>query len=94
MANNGGPVATHALTIGSPAIDAGNNAVCPAADARNVARPYDGDGNGVAVCDIGAVEARHQVSIADAVVNEGNAGMTTAVFTVTLAPASNTAISV
>jgi hypothetical protein len=40
----------------SPVIDAGDNAACPAVDQRGVARPIDGDGDGVAVCDIGAVE--------------------------------------
>lgn len=94
LAANGGPVATHALLSGSPAIDAGANAQCPATDARGVARPYDGDADGTAVCDIGAFEARHRVSIADVSVSEGNSGATTAAFTVALSPASATAISV
>jgi len=46
----------HPLTIGSPAIDAGP-ATCMALDERLVLRPKDGDGNGSAICDIGAYEA-------------------------------------
>ncbi|MFT5194280.1 MAG: beta-glucanase (GH16 family) [Candidatus Promineifilaceae bacterium] len=51
LANNGGPTLTHALLVGSPAIDAANGAVCPVTDQRGVARPQG------AGCDIGAVEA-------------------------------------
>ncbi len=94
LGNYGGAVQTHALRAGSPAIDAGDNTRCPATDARNIARPYDGDGNGSAVCDIGAVEARHQIAIADSTVLEGDSGFVTAVFTVTLAPTSSVPISV
>ena len=94
LTNNGGYVATHALLPGSPAIDAGDSARCPATDARTIARPYDGDGNGAAVCDMGAVEARHSILIADSTVLEGDSGSITAVFTVTLAPTGTTPISV
>ena len=44
------------LTSDSPAIDAGDDTVCPATDYRGFARPVDGDGDGNAVCDVGAYE--------------------------------------
>lgn len=50
LADNGGPTLTHALLDGSPAIDAGDAASCPATDQRGVTRPQ-GPG-----CDIGAFE--------------------------------------
>ncbi len=56
LQDNGGLTFTHALLRGSAAIDAGNNSVCPDTDQRGVARPQDGDGDTVAVCDIGAFE--------------------------------------
>jgi hypothetical protein len=46
----------HPLLPGSPAIDAGNNAIAPATDKRGQMRPFDGDGSGTAVADIGAYE--------------------------------------
>jgi hypothetical protein len=57
LADNGGPVPTHALNPGSPLIDAGNPATpgsggdaCAATDARGVARPQG------PACDVGAFE--------------------------------------
>jgi hypothetical protein len=50
LGNNGGLTQTHALPLGSPAIDAGTNTGCPATDQRGAPRPY------VSTCDIGAVE--------------------------------------
>jgi hypothetical protein len=57
LANNGGETLTHALLPGSPAIDGGTNAGCPAKDQRNVNRPIDGDLSGFGQCDVGAYEA-------------------------------------
>ena len=49
LANNGGPTRTHALLVGSPAIDAGDDAACFGSDQRGIAT------RGV-TCDIGAFE--------------------------------------
>ena len=50
LQDNGGPTDTLALQTGSPAIDAGTDTGCPAADQRGTARPQ------AAACDIGAFE--------------------------------------
>jgi hypothetical protein len=50
LADNGGPTLTHALLEGSPAIDAGDDSVCPAVDQRGIARPQG------AACDVGSYE--------------------------------------
>ena len=41
---------------GSPAIDAGDNSVCPPVDILSIPRPADDNGDGNAVCNIGAYE--------------------------------------
>ena len=63
LKNNGGPTQTHALVAGSPAIDAGNPGGCQdnsgallQTDQRGFPRDVDGNGDGTARCDIGAVE--------------------------------------
>jgi hypothetical protein len=50
LANNGGPTETMALLPNSPAIDAGDDQLCPLTDQRGVFRPQG------AHCDIGAFE--------------------------------------
>lgn len=55
LASNGGVTQTLAPLPGSPAIDAGDSATCPATDQRGWPR-VNGDGFGGAVCDIGAHE--------------------------------------
>lgn len=55
---NGGVLPTQALRPGSPAIDRGDPAHCPATDQRGIVRPADGNGDGNAACDIGAYELR------------------------------------
>lgn len=57
LQDNGGPTFTHAFLFGSPAIDAGSNTDCLSNDQRGNPRPVDGDGDGVAKCDIGAYES-------------------------------------
>jgi hypothetical protein len=45
------------LGFDSPAIDKGTDSGCPTTDLDNLLRPADGDGNGIATCDMGAFEA-------------------------------------
>lgn len=54
--DHGGPTPTHLPLPGSPAIDLGST-VCTGKDQRGAPRPADGDGDGEARCDSGAVEA-------------------------------------
>ncbi|MEX2140962.1 MAG: choice-of-anchor Q domain-containing protein [Pirellulales bacterium] len=56
LADNGGPTMTQPLLPDSPAIDAGNNTGAPSTDQRGNRRPRDGNGDGIALVDIGAFE--------------------------------------
>ncbi len=65
LADNGGPTETHALLTGSPAIDAGSNALVPTGvdvDQRGTGFPrvIDGDLSGTATVDMGAFEVQVQ----------------------------------
>jgi CSLREA domain-containing protein len=63
LANNGGPTLTQALTVGSPAFEAGKP-VCPppSRDQRGVTRPQ------FARCDIGAFESEDLLGIVEVIV--------------------------
>jgi large repetitive protein len=54
LTDTGGDTLTHSLLTGSPAIDAGS--ACEPDDQRGITRPIDGDGDGLAICDIGSLE--------------------------------------
>ncbi len=53
LGDNGGATLTHALLVGSPAIDAGDDQGCPVYDQRDHLRAVDG------ICDIGSFEFEH-----------------------------------
>jgi CSLREA domain-containing protein len=55
LADNHGTTQTHGLRKGSPALDAGQG-TCIRHDQRGLSRPRDGNGDGLALCDLGAYE--------------------------------------
>ena len=67
LADNGGPTQTHALLAGSIAIDAVSDCTDTlgnpiTTDQRGLPRPIDGNGDGTALCDVGAFEAAACIS--------------------------------
>ncbi|RMG37914.1 MAG: hypothetical protein D6725_08195 [Planctomycetota bacterium] len=62
LADNGGPTQTHLPRPGSPVIDAGAANGVPVTDQRGVDRIVDGNSDGVARADIGAVELEAAVA--------------------------------
>ena len=77
--NPPGTTATHALLSGSVAIDAVTdctdvNGNPVPTDQRGVARPLDGDGDGVSRCDVGAYEAPPLVSFGDLCIQDESNG--------------------
>ncbi|MCP5094924.1 MAG: CSLREA domain-containing protein, partial [Chloroflexi bacterium] len=61
LQDNGGDTLTHALLLGSPAIQAGDNTKCPATDQRGVTRKSN--------CDIGAYEIEIDLNYLPLVLN-------------------------
>ena len=56
LASLGGFTPVLPLLEGAAAVDSGINTGCPAVDQRGAPRPFDGDGVGDAICDVGAFE--------------------------------------
>ena len=81
LQDNGSPSLTHALLWGSPAIDAGDDSKCPPTDQRGVARPKDGDGDGISECDIGSYEAVFLVvnTLDDELISDGDCSLREAI---------------
>ena len=73
LGNNGGSTQTIPLLTGSAAIDAGDDAACPATDQRGVTRPQG------TACDIGAYEVNSfppetKIDAAPALVSRSSSG--------------------
>ena len=77
---DGGFTPTLALLPGAAAIDAGTNGGCFGLDQRGAVRPFDGDGDQVAECDVGAYERGAPLGIfADGFESGGTCGWSASV---------------
>ncbi len=79
LGSYGGATRTHLLLPTSPAVEAADDTICAAApvgnvDQRGLARPADGDGNTTPICDIGSVEIRSNIAMADGATAVPNGG--------------------
>ncbi|MCA9919391.1 MAG: hypothetical protein KC445_15635, partial [Anaerolineales bacterium] len=87
LALNDGSNLNFALVSGSPALNAGDDAICTAADQRGNLRPVN-------VCDIGAYEYGIAFFISDASLTEGNSGSSQMSFIVSRSFMTNTTTTV
>lgn len=97
LTDNGGFTETH--LPGPNAIDDGVAGPCLEIDQRGVERPLDGDGDGEARCDVGAVERLGEpgspsISIADRPEKEGDVGLRLMRFTLTLSSPGDVPVTV
>ncbi len=74
LADNGGRTLTHRLLPGSPARDAGDPSITTGKDQRGGSRVLDGNCDGVAVRDMGAVEAGLTLIAEPRTLREGDVG--------------------
>ncbi len=74
LADNGGRTMTHHLLPGSPARDAGDPSITKGKDQRGGSRVLDGNCDGVAVRDMGAVEAGLTLIAEPTTLREGDVG--------------------
>lgn len=67
LAFNGGDTRTHKILNESNAVDSatqiGVRVRCPRVDQRGALRPFDGNGDGIPVCDVGAFELRESPAV-------------------------------
>ena len=74
LQNNGGATNTHALLLGSPAVDTANNTACTVTDQRG-ARRDDGNNDGTRICDIGAFEVEVAPKVTTVAPSAGKIGV-------------------
>src|SRR5207247_692501 len=86
------------LLTTSQAVDTGSPLLCPGTDIRGVVRPQDGDGDSIALCDIGSYEreaaGQSLIAVRDARIREGRRGTRKIRFKVSLSARSKHTVKV